>query len=73
MSVGFRSNDWCPYKKKRGHRETYTGRKAMTMEGEPGATSQGMPQNAELEEIRKDSSLKPLEGTCPHWPLTLDF
>lgn len=41
----------------------------MRMEAEIEATSQGMPRNAEsnweLEEIRKESSLEPMEGTCP--------
>lgn len=36
FGVGPKSNDWCPYKKKRSHRETHREGDGMKMEAEIG-------------------------------------
>lgn len=74
--VGPESNDWCPYKKKGGHREKHREKKPCKDRGRDWrdvATSQGMLEPTEAGGSRKDPPLEPLEGAepCRHpdfWP-----
>ena len=66
--MGPKSNDWCPYYKRGGHRDTQGEGGHMKTEAEMGVKQ---PQAKEclghqkLEEARKESPMVPLEGAQP--------
>lgn len=69
--MGPEPEDRCPYKKRRGHRDTHRGDSHEVMDAET-RVMQPHGGNAcghqELEEARKDSVVEPSEGarTCRH-------
>ena len=69
IRVGPKSNNWCPYKKRRRHRETHIwGRRSFEDEAEIGVM---LPQAKEClgppeaETGREGPSLEPSEGAWP--------